>query len=98
MNSERDMKIETLNRYIEFMQLALPSQKLLNNLLLELIPGIKWREFNKTDEAIDYALDLNIKEEHFERIVEIFGLKRIRYDFSKSIKKLNLQIEEKLIF
>ena len=96
MNSERDMKIETLNRYIEFMQLALPSQKLLNNLLLDMIPGIKWREFNKTDVAIDYALDLNVKAEHFEKILEIFGFKRIKYDFSRSMKRLNIQLEEKI--
>ena len=97
MNNELDNKVEIIEKYIKFMQITTPSQRILGRYLNEIIPEVEWIDFNKTDMAIAYALGIHIKDEHFKMILEKFNIKRVIYEFSKILKKLNITTKEKII-
>jgi hypothetical protein len=85
-NNELSIRIDTLAKYFDLMNLAIPSQRLLNNFLKERIPSVDWGNYHKNEIAVKYALGQFLTEDDFCALRDHFGIKKYAIDFNKLIK------------
>ena len=83
---EHDIRINTLARYFEIMNLAVTSQQVLNKFLEKIYPSIKWHKYYKHKIAIEYAIGGLLTEADIHKLRSHFGNKKNAIDIASILQ------------
>jgi len=84
---ELAIRVDTLTKYFNVMNLSIPSQNSLNRFLRKRDSSIDWSDYQKNEIAVKYALGQFLNENDWYALYNYFGDKKHAIDFDELIKE-----------